>query len=185
MRNKDFYQKIANSTAHRKSREDNALLIQNDLQLLPDLLQIAYTIDDKNHHKACWTLELIFENNLDLLIPHLDHFCERLPRWKADGAVRSVSKICMMAAQQHVKLKKTGKTFLSESHIAAIAESSFDWLIGDAKVASKAYGMRALFALGQSEAWIYPELKTILSEDFVKHSAAYKGAAKEILKKIG
>lgn len=183
--NKELYHKIANSTAHRQSRENNALLIQNDLQLLTDLLQIAYCIDDKNHHKASWSLELIFENNIDLLLPHLDEFCLHLPKWKVDGAVRSASKICMMAAQEHVKYIKAGKSFLSESHITAISESSFDWLIGDAKVASKAYAMRALFALGKSESWIYPDLKTILSEDFVKHSAAYKGAAREILKKIG
>jgi hypothetical protein len=182
---KDLYLKIANSTAHRQSRESNASLILNNRQLLPELLQIAYRIEDKNHHKASWSLELIFENDIDLLGPHLDGFCQHLPKWKTDGAVRAAAKICMMAARQHVKSLETGKDFLAASHITAISESCFDWLIGEAKVAPKAYGIRALFALGKSEPWIYPDLKTILSEDFFKYSAAYQAAAREILKKIG
>ncbi|WP_298154507.1 hypothetical protein [Flavobacterium sp.] len=178
--NNAFYDRISRSTAHRNSREDNAHYILENPDKLPALFQIAVTVNDKNHHKACWILELIFETDIQLSGPFLDPFCTALPHWKVDGAVRSASKICMMLSQQHSR-----QPFLSQKQVAKLSESCFDWLISDVKVAPKAYAMRALFELGKSERWIYPELKIILSEDFTKHSAAYKGAAKDILRKIG
>ncbi|AWI25627.1 hypothetical protein [Flavobacterium pallidum] len=180
-----FYNTVAKSTAHRQSREDHARLVRLDLQLLPELFSIAYRISDKNHHKACWILELIIEEDINLLTMHLDNFCIYLPQWHADGAVRSAAKISMMAAQEHTRKAKNKDHFLSEKHIKIMSETCFDWLIGHAKVATKAYAMRALFELGKSEAWIYGDLKTILSDDFHKHSPAYQGAARDILKKIG
>ncbi|WP_232226276.1 hypothetical protein [Flavobacterium sp. ACAM 123] len=64
-------------------------------------------------------------------------------------------------------------------------ESCFEWLIDEVlKVATKVYAVRTLFELGKKNNWIYPELKRILSDDYYKHSAAYKAVAREILKKI-
>ena len=44
--------------------------------------------------------------------------------------------------------------------------------------------MRSLFLLGKQFDWIYPELKLTLEQDYAKHSAAYKAAARDILKQI-
>ncbi|AWA29749.1 hypothetical protein HYN48_06470 [Flavobacterium magnum] len=179
-----FYERIAQSTAHRASREENARIVGIHPPLLPELFAMAYSVSDKNHHKACWVLELFLENDIQLIRPELDSFCRQLSKWKADGAVRSVSKIVLMAAQDHNREANDGRGFLSEQHIGAFTENCFDWLIGEAKVASKAYAMRALLALGKSESWIYHDLKRILSDDFHKHSAGYQSAARAVLKKI-
>ena len=73
-----YYQTIANSTAHRKCRDDQRDFIFNHCEYLPDLLQISYNTTDKNHHKACWILELVFEERLALIQPHLSDFCDNL-----------------------------------------------------------------------------------------------------------
>ena len=65
-----------------------------------------------------------------------------------------------------------------------IVDSSFEWLTGDCKVASKAYAMRILYEAGKLKTWIYPEMEIILESGYPKHSAAYKSAAKDVLKKI-
>lgn len=174
--NNELYKNIANSSAYRSSRDENAQLILNNINLFPDLLEIALTIEDKNHHKACWILELVLEEQPHLLTNHLLVFCNILSKFTNESALRSISKICMFL-NQHLSL-----TNIQEQQIT---ENCFDWLINEnGKVATKAYAIRALFELGKKYDWIHPELKRILSDDYPKHSPAYKAVAREILKKI-
>jgi hypothetical protein len=174
--NSELYKNIANSSAYRASRDKNAHLILTDSQLFPDLLAIAFDTADKNQYKACWILELVLEKQLHLLTEHLPVFCISLSKFRNESATRAVSKICMFLSQ-HLTL-----TDVQEQQIT---ESCFDWLISDdRKVATKAYSIRALYELGKKYDWINPELQRILTDDYHKHSAAYKAVAREILKKI-
>lgn len=176
-----FQVQVANSTAHRPIRDKISGMVFNDPSLLPQLVEMALNTADKNHHKACWSLELVIERFPKWLAPYLDVFCNALGAYRHEGALRPVSKICLFAAQHDEK----HPGFLNSQHLEKSTAACFDWLIDpNGKVATKAYAMRALFILGKKEGWIYPELQRILSEDFVKHSAAYKGAAKELLAKL-
>jgi len=176
-----FYRQIANSTAHRPIRDLLSNAVLNDKNLLPELMGIAFDPSDKNHHKACWTLELVMEAQITRLHSYLPVFCNTLGAMQHEGALRSISKICLFA----VKHSQKHPDFLSSQHIELITEACFDWLINpDGKVATKAYAMRTLYALGKNNKWIYPELIRILQEDATKHTAAYTAAAKDILKKI-
>lgn len=176
-----FQKQIENSTAHRPIRDYLSGMVLANQDLLEELLALAYHVADKNHHKACWVLELVMEAKIEWLASHLDLFCKTLPLFKSESALRSISKICLFAIEHH---KKQGG-FLSSAHLEQVTESCFDWLINpEVKVATKAYAMKALYLLGKSEDWIYPELQRILSEDTVKHTAAYGGAARDILKRI-
>lgn len=176
-----FQKQIENSTAHRPIRDYLSGMVLANQDLLEELLALAYNVADKNHHKACWVLELVMEAKIEWLAPHLDLFCKMLPLFKSESALRSISKICLFAVGHHRELG----SFLTPFQLEQITASCFDWLINpETKVATKAYAMRALYLLGKSEDWIYPELQRILSEDAAKHSAAYKAVAKDILKQI-
>lgn len=176
-----FRKQIADSTAHRPIRDYLSGLVLSDYQLLQCLLGMALDTSDKNHHKACWILELVMEAKIGWLAPHLEAYCNVLPAFQNESALRSISKICLFAAEHN----KKQSDFLSSLHRNQITESCFDWLINpETKVATKAYAMRALHVLGKNEEWIYPELQRILSEDAAKHSAAYIAAAKDILHKL-
>lgn len=181
----DFIHALENSTAHRPIRDILSGEVFDDPKLLPVLMNMALNVRNKNHYKACWTLELVIEHNINWLSDYLDVFCKKLRLFSHDGAIRSISKICMFAAKHHLKSKKQNNPFLTEKQSQQIIETCFDWLINDTKVASKAYAMRALFEFGKIYDWIYPELKEILSKDFAAHSPAYHAASKEILKKMG
>mgnify|MGYP003447712213 CR=1 FL=1 len=111
-----------------------------------------------------------------------DFFCSNIKHRKDISAIRPAAKIWQLLVVSHYK-KQEG-IILPEKNLEEILESSFDWLINNTKVASKAYSMRTLYILGKHYDWIYPELKTILNKDFPNHSAAYKAVAKEVLKKI-
>jgi len=179
-----LYKNIQNSTAHRPSRDFNSNFIIENPELLPDLMEFFLDVKDKNHHKACWISELIFEKHIDWLSPYLDVFCNALSSYSNESALRSISKICLFSANYHIKKLKSKETFLTENHLELMTEACFDWLISDKKVATKAYAMRALFLFGKLQDWIYPELQVILQQQYPSGSAGFQFASKEILDKI-
>jgi hypothetical protein len=139
--NSEFYKNVANSSAYRSSREENADLILTDSQLFPDLLAIALNIADNNQHKACRILELTLEKQMHLLTDHLAIFCKNLSKFNNESALTSISKICM-SIRQRISL-----TPLQEEQIV---ENCFDSLIQEkCKVATKVYAIRTLFKLGK------------------------------------
>lgn len=172
-----FYNEIAQSTAYRKSREYIRDWVIASPELFSSLTEIAFNIKDKHHHKACWVLELLCEEDIKLLYSHLNTFCETIAHFQINGAIRSASKICFLISQAK-NLK------LTDQQENQLTETCLDWLIQDKKVAVKAYAMRALYNFGKKHPWIHSELQHILIKDFNRHSSGYKVAAKEILQKI-
>jgi hypothetical protein len=172
-----FYQLIEKSTAHRASREFIRNYVLQNPEKLQFLMEIGLNEKDKIHIKACWSLELIFEIKLELILPFLEDFLAKIEHFNNDSAIRPISKICMF-------LSKSKTIKLSESQETKIIETCLDWLIQDEKVAAKAYSMITLYNFGKKYSWINDELKTILLQDYFKHSAAYRAAAKDILEKL-
>jgi hypothetical protein len=148
---------------------------------LKELLSICFEITNKNSHRACWILELVAHEKLDLLLPYLDFFCSKIKVLKHESALRPVAKICFLLTTSHFKKQKIQ---LTESQLQQITESCFDWLLGNAKVATKCYVMRSLFEIGKLSSWIYPEMKIIMQKEYNTHSSAYKAVARELLKKM-
>jgi len=175
--NAEFYNQIAKSTAHRKSRDDNKDFIFTISNYLSDLVEIACNTKDKNHHKACWILELICEERLELFVPFIDKFCEALPHFKVNPAIRPTSKICLF-------LTKSKKVTLTENQEEKIIETCLDHLIDVELAATTAYSMRALFELGKKYSWVNEELKSVLSRDLHNQSPGYCFAVKDILKRL-
>ena len=172
MMNLAFYKLIEESTAHRLNREFIRDYVLQNPEKLQFLIEIALNEKDKIHIKACWSLEVIFENQPELILPYINEFLTKIGQYKNHSAIRPVSKICLF-------LSKSKTIKLTEKQEIKIIETCLDWLIQEEKVAAKVYSMRTLYQLSKKK-----ELKTILSQDFFKHSAAYRAAAKEILKKL-
>lgn len=175
--NANFYDQIEKSTAHRKCRDDIKDFVFENPEFLSDLIKIAFTIKDKNHHKACWILELVCEEKMHSFLPFLDEFCEVLSEYKSDSAIRSVSKICLF-------LSNSKKYSLSEIQEEKIIETCLDWLIESDKAANAAYAMRTLFNFGKKHHWVNEELKVLLQRDCSHQTPGYKFAVKDILKRL-
>ncbi|WP_228520774.1 hypothetical protein [Flavobacterium sp. HJJ] len=177
----EFQKNLDYITGHRENRQKYADEVLYNPELFPELIRLCFQVSNKNSAKACWILEFVCYQKLEWIENHLDYFCSNIKNLKDESAIRPVAKICQLLIHSHYKKSEIQ---LSEKHLEAIIESSFDWLINDTKVASKAYSMRTFYLLGQHYDWIHPELKTIATKDFPNHSAAYKAVAKEVLKKI-
>lgn len=178
-----LYDRIKNTKALRESRDGNKNYIISHPQHLPDLIHFAFNYTDADSHKACWILEFVAYEKPEWLQPHLGFFCENLQFLRDESAIRPIAKICQLLVTEHFKKNENGIQ-LSPEHLQKITEACFDWLIGDTKVAPKAYAMRTLFELGQHADWIIGELRTIVEKGYFEHSAAYKAAARDILKKM-
>jgi len=158
-------------------------ILENHSLFFDELVAACFLTSDKNHHRACWILEFVCYEELMWMQPHLDLFCSNLKYLKEESAVRPIAKVMQLLVKSHYKKEENG-IILSEENLQNCIETSFDWLINDVKVATKAYSIRTLYLLGNHYDWIHPELQIILNKDFSNHSAAYKAVAKEVLKKI-
>ncbi len=180
----EFYNRIKNSTAHTKSRHDNANFVLQNLNLLPDVITHSFDINDKSHHRAAAILDIVFELQFGLLYQYKDIILNDLHFLKNDSAIRSISRFVMHLVQDNSKKIKTNSDFLTEIQIEKLTEICFDWLISDYRLAVKQHAIYILFEIGKTQEWIYPELRIILEKDAVGNSPAYKSLARKILKVI-
>lgn len=169
--------------AYRENRLMAAQYVLENQHLFGELVTICFSPEDKNNHKACWILEFVSYEELIWLQPHLDFLSSNLKVLKDESAIRPIAKVVQLLVKSHYK-KNDDSILLSEENLQDCIEASFDWLINDVKVATKAYSIRTLYILGNHYDWIHPELQIILNKDYGDHSAAYKAVAKEVLRKI-
>ncbi|GIZ07360.1 hypothetical protein [Flavobacterium sp. UMI-01] len=172
---------IEQTTGYKNSRQNTANFILARPELLEQFLFYCFEIDNPNHYKACWALELISYEKLEWFQPYLDLICSKSQTLTNESAIRPLSKILYLILEAHYRKNSIQ---LTEKQLQYLIETNFDWLINDSKVAAKAHAMRCLFLLGTQYPWIHPELKTIITKDFSTHTAAYKAVSKQLLKKL-
>lgn len=179
----ELQEKLSYVSAYRENRLKCAQDVLENPHLFEELVSICFSPEDKNNHKACWILEFVSYEELIWLQPHLDFFFSNLKVLKDESSIRPIAKVVQLLVKSHYK-KNENSISLSEANLQDCIEASFDWLINDVKVATKAYSIRTLHVLGNHYDWIHPELQIILNKDYGDHSAAYKAVAREVLKKI-
>ncbi len=179
-----LYKELNYVNHSREKRTFYANLVIKQPELLPQLLDILFMVDDKISPRAAWVLEFFCNDYLDKFIPYLDKFLPELKRIKLDSALRPCAKICEYIAKAYFgKEENDIKTNLTNKQKEQIIEACFDWMITEQKVAVKAYSMSTLYLFGKEFDWVYPELRIILERDFSFQSAAFKARARHILKK--
>ncbi|MEP3209634.1 MAG: adenylosuccinate lyase [Maribacter sp.] len=169
----------------REKRMEMAMLVSENPNLTAPLLEVAFDDVDPISSKACWVMEFTAKENLPYLFPYLDRFTATIGSLKLDSSVRPMAKICEYLTNAYfIKNDPEVKQVLREKHLEEITTACFDWLIGDHKVAPKAYAMTCLLLLGRKYDWIHPELQLVLEQNYNSGSAAYKARARMTLEKI-
>ena len=185
MNSEELYESLNYVDHSREKRKEMAQLIVNNPQLVAPLLDVAFTVDDPISTRACWVLEFTAKEKLSYLFVHLDYFTSKIKEVHLDSSVRPIAKICeYLTISYFSENKNETKNVLTANHQERIATACFDWLIGNHKVAAKAYSMTSLFLLGKKFSWIHPELKLVLEQNYASGSAAYKARARTTLAKI-
>lgn len=168
----DQLSKINASTENRNRMRDFVL---QQPELLQELIAFGTDLNNKNHHKGVWIIEMLAEHQTEMLFPFIDTVCKTISEYKNDSAIRGISRVAYF-------LGTSDKIRLSESQQEKLTEICLDWLIRDERVACKVYAMKTLHHFGKTEPWIADEVKEIVSRDYTTQSAGYKAAAREILK---
>lgn len=170
----DQLSKINASTENRNRMRDFVL---QQPELLKELIAFGTDLNNKNHHKGVWIIEMLAEHQTEMLFPFIDKICQIISEYKNDSAIRGISRVAYF-------LGTSDKTKLSEPQKEKLTEICLDWLIRDERVACKVYAMKTLLHFGKTEPWINVELKEIVARDYANQSAGYKAAAREILKHL-
>ena len=171
--------------AKRTNRLRVAKLVLAKPELFIDLLEITFDVTSKTSIKAAWILEFVCDEKLDWLAPYLDYFTENIANVKFDSAVRPISKICEFIAKAYTSKNESAiKQHLTKKQINTIVETGFDWLIGNQKVAVKAYTMEMLYLFGKEYTWVHKELQLVIQQNISNESCGYQARGKKILRWI-
>ena len=169
----------------REERMQAADTICKNPDSIPLLLEFIFDQEEQYGFKGGWALGLALQQDCDLITPHLDVFIAGLSGLTHESAIRPMAKICETLCLKYYKNRDPlYRSKLKTSHRKQMAEVCFDWLIGDHKVAPKAYSMSALCELGMEFDWIHPELEMVLNRNYENGSAGYKTRARKVLDKI-
>lgn len=180
-----LYQALDYVDHSREKRLEMATLVSNNPKLVSPLLAIAFDVDHPVSSKACWVMEFTAKENLSYLFPYLDTFTDSIGNVHLDSSVRPMAKICEYLIKSYFhKTNTTTTEVLTPDHLEKITTACFDWLIGNHKVAAKAYSMTCLLLLGRNYNWVHPELKMVLEQNYADGSAAYKARARHTLAKL-
>lgn len=169
----DQLSKISASTENRNRMRDFAL--QNS-EHVKELIAFGTDLNNKNHHKGVWIIEMIAEHQTETLLPYIDIICQTISKYKNDSAIRGISRVAYFFGTSK-------KITLTEPQREKLTEICLDWLIRDERVACKVYAMKTLQHFSKKEPWIAAELQDILSREYAQQSAGYKAVARKILKK--
>ena len=137
--------------ATRDKRLEVSRIILDHPHLISPLMAIAFEDKGKFSSKACWILEFVAKEDMGLILENIDDFVFGISKVQLDSSVRPIAKICeiLMKAYFSKSLNEVQNT-IKESHMEKITTSCFDWLIGEHKVAAKAYSMTCLYLLGKN-----------------------------------
>lgn len=180
-----LFEKLNNTSARRDSRTRIANWVLSRPEVFQELLEYCFHIKEDISYKACWTLEFVCLERLELLYPCLDYYFENLPKVYKDQSLRPLAKICELLAVQYYTANNTDlKKVLKDSHRKTMTSCCFDWLITNQRVACEVYAMSALYHLGTESDWVHTELKTIVEANMRQRSAVYKSRGKKVLAQI-
>ncbi len=185
MISEELYKVLDLTTATRTNRQKTSQWVLEHPESFPELLELSFNATGDISHKAAWVVEFIYREQLAYLYPHLNYFFENLPGATKDQIVRPMAHLCELLSRAYYKKKDPQLIdLLSETHKIKMTECSFDWLIGDQKVACKVRAMTALYLLGTEFDWIHPELEQIIRQNIHNGSAGYKARGRHILENI-
>lgn len=172
-----FYEKLNSSNARTENRNNLRDFILENPQFLNSLVAFSTDLNNKNHYKGVWIIEMIAEKQTEMLLPYIDTICETVSKYKTDSAIRGMSRVVFF-------IGTSKKITLTEIQEEKLIEISLDWLIRDERVACKVYAMQTLCHFGEKHNWINDELKLIINKDYLNQSAGYKVVARKVLAMI-
>jgi len=180
-----FLKIIASETQKLKYRDILVNACLKNTSWASFLLTTMKNVDHENSNVSARILELSCKENIEIIIPYLDFFCELLNKVKLNGVIRVCSKICELLMIEYF-MKNNHKIInsMQNEHLEKIIEAGFIWMITDQQIAVQAYTMQTLYFLGKKYDWIHDELAIILEKNIPTGSTGYQNRGRKVLKAI-
>ena len=183
--NIDFLVSVLNTmkSPTRIHRSKAAHIVLQQPILVEGLVNLTFTTSTKLSIKAAWVLEWICTHHgINYIHPYLTIFTSTISELRLASVIRPCAKICEHLAIAYTSKKDNEtKNYLTNSHIELIIETGFDWLLGDQKIAVKAYTMNTLFLLGKTKDWVHTELMHLITSKIIYESKGCEARGRKIL----
>ena len=180
-----FLKIIASDTQKLKCRDILVNACLKNTSWASFLLTNMQSIDNENSNVSARILELSCKENIEIIIPYLDLFCELLNKVKLNGVIRVCSKICeLLMIEYFIKNNHKIMNSLQNVHLEKIIEVGFIWMITDQQIAAQAYTMQTLYLLGAKYDWIHNDLAIIIERNIPTGSTGYKNRGRKVIKAI-
>jgi hypothetical protein len=88
-----FFNRIAVSNASTNCRNGLRDFVLKNSDTMPDLIAIGTDLNNKNHYKAVWIIEMLAEHSAKILIPFVEIICETMAHYKHESAIRGMSRV--------------------------------------------------------------------------------------------
>ncbi|MGB0897313.1 MAG: adenylosuccinate lyase [Flavobacteriaceae bacterium] len=176
-------EKINHSKA---SRSDAVDLVLDNLEVIPELVDKAFS-SDKIHFKYCWWLEFLNRQHIEVLCPYMELILTKAEQLTNQSAIRPIARMIETYCLNYYSKTPNSHVIhmMTDSVKELMVTRCFEWLIDDQlKVAPRAYSMISLFHLGKDVAWVHPELQLIIEHNYLTESDAYKARARMVLNKL-
>ena len=112
-----LYKELDYVNHSRENRKRYALLVINNTELMPLVLDILFDVDNKTSCRAAWLLEFVARENLDAILPYLDRITNEMHRVHLDSGVRPIAKVCEYLIEAYYsKYNTKTKSVLNTTH---------------------------------------------------------------------
>lgn len=185
MRKEELWESLALLCQKREDRHKLLAFVHQNPKSIAVLMEMIFLEEKEYGLLVGWSMDLVIQEDLYVILPFLDDFCQGIPSLRNQSAIRTMSKICatLMEFYYHKKDPKVIRSMKVE-YRKIIAEVSFDWLLGEHKVAAKVFSMSSLYELGKEFDWIHPELEIILQRGYASGSVGYRSRARKVLERL-
>ncbi|QBQ41859.1 hypothetical protein E2P86_12115 [Sphingobacterium psychroaquaticum] len=164
---------------HYQAKSFSFAFVQQHHLSLQELLTYSFHTDDQIAFRAAWLLEHVMLKEHQLLSTIYDDFIGLLPKQTNWSAIRSYTKLLMIATDKKTVKKST------PTQEEIIIETVFSWMI-DPKcpVATRVNCMDVLYNLSSKHPWIKDELAAQIQYHLRNPSAALASRGNRVLKRI-
>ncbi|PSK84656.1 hypothetical protein [Prolixibacter denitrificans] len=145
--------------------------LHSNAALFNRCLEAAFSDELPTAWRACYLIDNTTEKYPELLEPHIEKFCERLPSLSNSSQKRHFARMLT-------------RCVIPEEWLGTVVNTCFEWLYSQEPAAVKVHCMQIIFHAGKKEPDLLQELKAIIEEQWEMESKGFRSRGGKLLAAI-
>ena len=141
-------------------------------ELFTRCLEAAFSDEHPTAWRACYLIDNTTEKYPELLEPHIEKFCKRLPSLNNSSQKRHFTRMLTRSA-------------IPEAWLGTVVSTCFKWICSQEPPAVKVHCMQIIFQAGEKEPDLLQELKIVIEAQWEVEGKGFRSRGRKLLKAIG